>query len=94
MQVGNVCKLLGCQTTVEGVHSLDAVILHLQVGLHEVDIGCQILKQRTGKRTAEHRDAHIRILLGQRIDNGHRHSHIAQRRESYDENMVVLHFLL
>ena len=52
VQVGNGGKLLGGQSAEEGVKSLNAVVLVLEVCTHEADVGCQVLKERTGKGTA------------------------------------------
>ena len=51
MKVGNSSKLLGCQTTIQGIESFDAMIFSFKVSFHESDIGCQILKERTCKAT-------------------------------------------
>ena len=65
VQVGNLRELFGYQSAIERVEALDAVILHLQVGLHEVDIGSQVVEQRTGITSTQHRDAYVWILCGQ-----------------------------
>ena len=67
------------------------MILARQVGLHETHIGCQSFEQRTGKRAAQHGDAHIGILAGQRADDRNHHGHIAQGREPDDKYMLGLH---
>ena len=65
MQVGHGGKLLGSQATVEGVQSSDTMIFVLDISLHEVDVRCQVGKQRTGKSSAQYRKAYVRVLLRQ-----------------------------
>ena len=77
MQVGNSSKLLGSQSTVEGIQSCDTTIFAFQVGYHEVDVGSQVFEQRTCEGATEHRDADMRILTGQRIDYWYHHGHVA-----------------
>ena len=77
MQVGNSRKLLGSQTTIEGVEPPDAFVFALQVGTHKTNIGRQILEERTERRTTEYRDANVRMLFSQRIHHRHDHSHVA-----------------
>ena len=79
MQVGHLRKLLGCQTTVEGIETLDTVILHLQVSLHEVDVRSQVVEEWSGVSSAQHRDAYVRILLSHCPYHRYGHSHITQR---------------
>ena len=94
MQVGHRCELLGSQSAIEGVESLDASIFALDVSFHEVDVRCQIGKQRTGKGSAQHRDTDVWILLCQRVDHGNHHGHIAQCRKPNDEDMLFLHYAI
>ena len=77
MQVGNGGKLFGCQSTIECVKTLDAPVFVLQVGHHKADIGGQVFKERTSKCSAQHRDTDIRVLMRQRIDDGHHHGNVA-----------------
>ena len=84
VQIGHMGKLLCHQTTVEAVQAAHTVVFTLEIGLHETDIRCQVLKQRTCKRSAEHGDTHIRVLHGQRIDHRHHHRNITEGGETYD----------
>ena len=88
VQVGHVGELLGHEAAVERVQPSHAVVLATDVGLHEADVRRQVLEERTGEGAAEHGDAHLGVLHGQRVDHGHDHGHVAQRREADDEDML------
>ena len=94
MQVGNMRELLGGKPAVEGVQSLDAMVLPLQVSLHKADVRGEVLKERTCEAAAQHGHPHVRILTSQGIDYGNGHGDISQGREADDEDVVFLHFTL
>ena len=87
MEIGNGSEILGCKSTVKRIKPLDTMILHFQVCPHKTYIGSQILKERTGKRLAQHRNTQMRILLCQRIDHRHDHSHVAHGRKTNYQDM-------
>ena len=91
MQVGHLSKLLGYQSAIQGIKSSHAMVLLAYVGLHEIYVWSQIIKQRTGKLATKHRDTDIRILLCQRPYHRYHHCHIAQSRETDDQYMLFLH---
>ena len=98
MQIGHMCELLGHQSPIEGVQSFHTVILVLHVGSHEVHVRSKVFEKRTDKRTAQHRYAYIRIFFGQCFHHRNNHRHVAQCRESDDQNVLSAlhthHFLL
>ena len=78
MQIGHLGKLLGNQSAIKCVKSAHTMILLGEIGLHEINIGRQIVEQGASELTAKHRDAYIGILLSQRPDYRHHHGHIAK----------------
>ena len=84
VEIGDGSKLLGGESAIEHIESMQAARLFLDVSLHESYVGSQILKKGAGKWLAQHRDAQMWVLLGQRVDHGHRHGHVSHRREPDD----------
>ena len=76
VQISDRREVLGSQTAVERIETLQSMIFISQVRLHKSHVWRQVLKQRAGKRLGQHGDAHVGILLCQRIDHRHRHGDI------------------
>ena len=91
VEIGNLGELLGHQSAIKGIETPHTTILLLEVSLHKVHIGSQIIEQGSGKGAAEHGNPDIGILCRQCPHHGDGHCHIAQCGEPYDQYMLLPH---
>ena len=88
MEVSNADVILVVDVSYKTVQSEKAFVPSFQVGREKVHVVGQKLKQWSRHFSAEHGDIQFWVLVGQIINDWHRHSDVAQSGEPYDEELI------